>query len=78
MRMAERYSATKETLIRFVKDSAQYVLDNAEDLVGENKSMTGLDIKISVDVDCLPQVTLERRYVTAGWNEKRLVYREVE
>jgi len=66
------YSADRETLVKFVKESAEYILDNADDLVGNNRSMRGIDIIISVDVDSVPEVKLERRYVTAGWSQKKL------
>lgn len=70
--MERKYSADRETLVKFVKESAEYILDNADDLVGNNRSMRGIDITISVDVNTVPEVKLKRRYVTAGWSQKKL------
>lgn len=65
----KHYSANRETLVRFLKDSANYILDNAEDLVGDNKRVSGFEVVIKVSVDCAPTIELNRNIITAGWEE---------
>lgn len=66
----------RETLVRYIQESAQFILDNAEDLVGNYHAMTGLDITIGVDIQSAPEVTLNRRYITAGWNIRKQGFEE--
>lgn len=72
--VCDRFIADREWLIDAVKEAGQYIIDNADDLVGNNRKQTGFDIVLKVDVDSVPVVELNRRMITAGWNGKRVEY----
>ena len=66
----------REMLIRFIRESAQYVYDNADDLVGNFHALRDIDINIRVSMDELPTVTLDRRMITGVWDAKRKMFSE--
>ena len=77
--MSVRYNDNihdRETLIRFIRESAQYVYDNADDLVGNMHALTDIDINIRVSIDELPNVTLNRQMITGGWDARRKRFSE--
>lgn len=57
------HALSREELIEYVKRIGQYIIDNADNLVGNERRMTGIDIVGQIDVNSpYPMVTVERRY----------------
>lgn len=57
------FITSREELIEYVKRIGQYIIDNADNLVGNERRMTGIDIVGQINVDLsYPMVTVERRY----------------
>ena len=64
------YRCSKEEAVEQIKESAKYVEDKAEMLVGEFHRMSGLTITIRFSVDEIPTISVEKDYITAGYKKE--------
>lgn len=64
------YRCSKEEAVEQIKESAKYVEDKAEMLVGEFHRMRGLTITIRFSADEVPTISVEKDYITAGYKEE--------
>lgn len=65
----EIFTLSKEEAVKYIKNSAKFIYNHAESLLGEYHKMTGAEIAIRFSVDELPTVNVKRNYIAAGYNE---------
>ena len=60
---------TREELVQTVKDLGQSVIEMAEDIVGDAKYLTDLDITLRVNTfhDCVPSIEIAREHAPAAY-----------
>ena len=66
-----KFFASREEMVKYVKYIGQFILDNAEDIVGNYHSMTGIDVIGHADVESLPTVHVQRDHIVGNWNIRR-------
>lgn len=59
---------SKEEIVLRIKEAAQSIIDNAESIVGDEKTRTNISITIDVNnVDQLPVVNINKELIPEGF-----------
>ena len=60
---------TREEMVQTVKDLGQSVIEMAEDIVGDAKYLTDLDITLRVNTfnNCVPSIEISREHAPAAY-----------
>lgn len=56
---------TREGFVLAIKDCGQYIIDHAENILGEYPGalLSSLDITASIGFDCVPTVSVKREHI---------------
>ena len=61
----------KEELIARIKECGQSLIDNAESIVGNEKTLQKINIDIDVDsIDRVPTINIRREIIPEKWLER--------
>lgn len=56
----------REDIIREIKDAGQYIIDNAENILGDwNRAIVSLDIVAKISPDKIATVTVRREHIVS-------------
>ena len=70
------FTASRDDMVRWMQYIGQFILDNAEDIVGNYHGVSGYDIIGHVDMHSLPTVEVKRSHCVADWGNRRRGYGE--
>ena len=61
---------THKEIIEIVKDVGQSIIDNAESIVGTEKYLSGLTIRININHSEIPTINIDRDFYPEGYIER--------
>ena len=76
MSVEKRFFASRDERVEYVKHIGQFILDNAEDIVGNYHCVISYDIVGHVDMESIPTVEVRRNHVVADWNNRRQTWHD--
>lgn len=75
MSIEKRFFASRDEMVEYVKFIGQFILDNADDIIGNYHCAISYDIVGHVDMESIPTVEVRRNHTVADWyNRRKILY----